>query len=231
MEVSGIKRSGRFRRASAEGLSYYAGDIHGRDVALFVSGIGEERAYKTARAACRSLALKAYISVGLSAALSEGLKPGSLVVAESISSLADSKVFKSDERLLDLARLSLTGQAFFGGVATSRTVLTTAGSKKEAAVSSWALALDMETYGAARAVAGEGVPFLAVRAISDALGEELPVDFNRFIADGTLDWPRFLLHIVTHPGTIPGLIRLGKNSRLGAVNLAGAVERLLLKDD
>jgi adenosylhomocysteine nucleosidase len=254
VEISGIRRLGAFKR-TAGGLDrgsysgsdilakdlalnrprrtlshacYYKGDIHGRDVALFVSGIGAARAYETAKSACRALPLTAYISIGLSASLSADLKPGSLVVAESTASLSDGLVHRSDEKLLMLARKTLGGEASFGSVAVSSSVITYSKNKKEVALSCKALALDMETSGAARACGEEGVPFLAIRAISDALEEDLPVDFNLFVKDG-LDWPRFILHVVTHPGVIPGLIRLGKNSRVAARSLAGAVEKLVLE--
>lgn len=229
MEIDGLRRLGGLRRTPARGFGYYAGDIRGRDVAFFVSGVGEERAYQTARAACRALPIRAYLSVGLSASLSEDLEPGGLVVAESIASLANGMVYQSDERLLGLARESLEGRASFGLVAASREVLTTSEGKKKAAASCKALALDMETYGAARAVEEQGVPFMAIRAISDTLGEDLPVDFNRFLRGGTLDWPRFMAHVITHPVAIPGLIRLGRNSRMAVRNLTEAVAGVISK--
>jgi hypothetical protein len=53
------------------------------------------------------------------------------------------------------------------------------------------------------------------------------VDFNRFTSDGSMDWYRFIFHVMTHPRTVGPLMRLGKDSRLAAVRLAGAVEKVL----
>jgi len=230
VELSGIRGKGAFVKAASGDIKYFKGGIHGVDVALVVSGIGEDRAYRAAKAVCEALSPKAYVSVGLSAALSPALKPGDIVIGESTASLASGTRYDSDSQLLEKAREALgsCGICSFGPVIASPKVVVKSTEKKELASKYNAVALDMETAGAARAAMEAGVPFIAIRAISDTLDEDLPVDFNRFTRkDGGMCWPRFIAHVLTHPATIGPLMRLGRQSNLAAGNLAWAVERVV----
>jgi len=233
IEISDIRGLGFFEKARLDWLKYYRGDIRGMGVAIFVSGVGGARAYEAAKEVFRSLPVSAYISVGLSASLDPSLPPGHVVVGESVTPADEPGrwLIGSDARLVDIARGALSGQPWcrFGGLVSSGKVVSTAAEKREIARSSGCIALDMESYSAAKAASEAGVPFLAVRAISDALDFDLPVDFNRFTAYGKMDWPRFTLHVLAHPKTIPPLMRLGRNSRIAVKNMAEAVGRVLLK--
>lgn len=232
-KLDGFTKEGRGYDNSLGGISFMRGDIHGVDVALFVSGVGDARAYETAKTVCASLPIAAYVSVGLSAALRPGLMAGDVVVGESTTSLAskEGQVYISDEALLKLAAAALKDarKVSFGPLLATPKVAVTSAEKKGLALAGGFVALDMESAGAARAASEAGVPFIAIRAISDTLEEDLPVDFNRFMKEGGMDWPRFIAHVITHPGVIPGLMRLGRNSRLAATNFAKAVEKVVLK--
>ncbi len=92
------------------------------------------------------------------------------------------------------------------------------------------LCVEMETAGLARVAEEHGIPWAAVRAVSDTSEEGLPLDFNRLRgANGDLPVSRVALAAVTHPWSIPGLIRLGKNSSAAAdalaIFLAGWIRR------
>jgi len=240
MEAAGLVRAGGFGKiaggcdigaaGSGEitgcGVGYYRGVVHGMDVALFISGIGEQRAYETARTACGFLPLRAYISAGLSGALTEGLKPGDVVAGTKTAS--GGREYHSERGLADAALEAFGGDGHvrFGNLYAASRVLARADEKKALSLACGCAAVDMESAGAARAAQEAGVPFIAIRAISDSLDEDLPVDFNRFTKDGRLDYPRLIMHIITHPGTIGPLVRLGRNSQLAADNLANALLRL-----
>ncbi len=212
-------------------MIYKRGDIHGVDVALVVSGMGEGRAYAAARLAIAALRPSAYVSAGFSGALKEGIRAGELVIGESTISLARAGdvEYRCDAPLLKAA-LDSCGDCASGGLVTMPRTLVTAEEKRKAALSpspsTGPIAADMESAGAARAAHEAGVPFIAIRAITDAFDEDMPVDFNRFIEDGRLCYPRFIMHVIAHPGALPGLIRLGRNSRLAARNLGEVVSRL-----
>lgn len=73
-----------------------------------------------------------------------------------------------------------------------------------------------------------GLPSATLRVISDEAGTDLPVDFNQLVdADQQLRLTRLVAHLLTHPGTLPGLLRLQKNCALASRRLAGALERIL----
>lgn len=231
MESAGLIRLGVFARAHTDGVHYMNGGVHGMDTAVFVSGVGEELAYRTARAACRVLAVRAYISIGLSGSLSPELGPGDVVVAERVKTASSGGYgeYRSDPEILELVSGSFSEEERprIGPLLATERVVVLSKDKRKFADAYDCLAVDMESAGAARAAKKAGVPFIAIRAISDALDEDLPVDFNRFTVDGRLDWPCFAFYVATHPATISPLIKLGKNSRHAVENLTAVLGKVL----
>ncbi|MBT1070643.1 phosphorylase family protein [Pelotalea chapellei] len=88
--------------------------------------------------------------------------------------------------------------------------------------------VEMETAAVARVAAGNGIPFLGIRAISDAWDEELSFSINEFCDDTMRIRPaKVLATILKRPSIIPQLIRLARNSKAAAASLGKAMERLL----
>ena len=223
-ELKHIRALGRFSKVSKGGIHFEQGVIRGMDVALVVSGAGDARAYSAAREAVRSLSPTAYISVGLSGGLAGGLKPGEVVLGES-TGFATGKRYQADKAVLD--RVIAAVACRVGPLLASERVIVTAAQKRAAGAATMCMAVDMETCGAARAASEAGVPFLAIRAISDTVDEDLPVDFNRFMKDGGMDWARFIPFMVTHPGVLPKLLSLGRKSAAASRSLAVAFSGIL----
>jgi adenosylhomocysteine nucleosidase len=218
-EIEGIRKRGNFHPA---GRGYFEGEIGGSPAVLAVSGMGEERAYDTAR---NLLSLypnaRAYVSVGLSAALVPELSPGDIVGAsEIVAAASPENSLPCDPGLINaLSKIRCRTGRFF---AATKTVITSS-EKKEIARASAAIALDMESGGAARANIEAGIPFISIRAISDGLDEDLPVDFNLLMHEGKMRWGRFIFYFMTHPAKIVPLMRLGRNSRLARERLGYAI--------
>jgi adenosylhomocysteine nucleosidase len=80
-----------------------------------------------------------------------------------------------------------------------------------------AVGLDMESAALAIAARRSQVPFMILRTVSDLLDEDLPLDFNLFLRPS--DWPRGISTILMAPGTLWGLRRLHRQSRLAAARL------------
>ena len=76
-----------------------------------------------------------------------------------------------------------------------------------------ARAVDMETHVAARVAARHGLPFAAIRTISDSAHETLPpaalVGMN---ADGSMALGKVLASLARRPAQLPALIRTGRNA-------------------
>ena len=88
-------------------------------------------------------------------------------------------------------------------------------------------AVDLESAALARAAGAAGVPFLALRAVTDTTRHRLP-DFERMAgASGGLSPGRVAAHVVVHPLDLPRLLRLGPAAARAGRALAHGLERLL----
>jgi adenosylhomocysteine nucleosidase len=86
----------------------------------------------------------------------------------------------------------------------------------------------METAGAAQIAEERGVPWLALRAVTDGIADALPFDFDAYTdAEGNVNRNQIVLAALTRPWKIPALIQLGGRSARAARNLATFLETLL----
>ncbi len=87
--------------------------------------------------------------------------------------------------------------------------------------------VDMEAAVVARLAAERGLPFRALKVVSDESAEALP-DFNRFIdANGAFREAAFAGYLALHPWLIPNAIRMGRASAQGSQAMAEALRRVL----
>jgi adenosylhomocysteine nucleosidase len=184
--------------------------------------MGQKRAGTAAEAVLREWRPDLLVMAGVAGALAPDLSMADVIVADGIvaghelhsPSLVPSVSTRSHHtgRLLSLDR-----------------VLVTADDKRVALAallhSSAPLAVEMETAAVAQVAACHGVPWAAIRAVSDTADESLPLDFNRLRSpDGDLPTARVALAALSSPTAIPGLIRLGKNTGLAAEAVARFLE-------
>jgi adenosylhomocysteine nucleosidase len=88
--------------------------------------------------------------------------------------------------------------------------------KKRLASTYSAALVDMEAAAIARLAQMRGLPFYAIKGVSDALDDDLP-DFNRFLSPaGQLQPVRLALWALLRPKYWPALIRMGENSKKAA---------------
>lgn len=94
-------------------------------------------------------------------------------------------------------------------------------SEKRRLTSAYQAALvDMEAAAIARLAAMRGIPFYAIKGVSDGLNERLP-DFNRFLTPtGQFQLARFTLFAILRPWYWPALIRMGENSKRASQSIA-----------
>ncbi|HEY9233277.1 MAG TPA: hypothetical protein VIS78_14085, partial [Blastocatellia bacterium] len=72
------------------------------------------------------------------------------------------------------------------------------------------------------------MPYLIVRAISDAFNEDLPVDFNRCRdRDGRVSPRKVVQAALARPRAFKGLMALSRRADLCAGNLAAFIRQLL----
>jgi adenosylhomocysteine nucleosidase len=92
-------------------------------------------------------------------------------------------------------------------------------------ISQGVIAVDMETGSVAAVCAARGVPWSAVRAISDRAedGDEEMVKLAN--SDGSPNGPAIARYFAKHPGRIPYMLKVGKGAMLAAKNAATAAAR------
>jgi adenosylhomocysteine nucleosidase len=103
--------------------------------------------------------------------------------------------------------------------------------KRRLASTYQAALVDMEAAAIARLAQMRGIPFYAIKGVSDALGANLP-DFNRFIGpEGKFRTGRFALYSLARPWYWPSLIQMGENSKKASQSIAEALLAFLQIDE
>ncbi|MEO8327578.1 MAG: hypothetical protein ABI618_17130, partial [Nitrospirota bacterium] len=112
-----------------------------------------------------------------------------------------------------------------GRFVTMDRVLTQASQKRIVGERTGAVAVDMESGAIGQVATQYGIPFLIVRAISDGINEDLPVDFNMFLKP--FGWVRGVGQVLSTPRCWKGFFRLYRNSRQAGIQLSRFFENFL----
>jgi len=153
-------------RSGSPSLPVIAGWLEKREVVVFHTGMGpvsaRDQLQQFWRAHCGSR-MDCVIGAGFAGGLEPTLPAGTLILAENYP------------EWLGVALTILGKRVQVGLLASVPIVLETPEAKAECACKTGALAVDMESATLAAFFREKGVPFLALRAISDAAHEPLPV--------------------------------------------------------
>jgi adenosylhomocysteine nucleosidase len=193
------------------------------DYAIAVcSGIGPEAARAAAEAIIAQHSPDLLISAGVAGSLVPELHVGETIFPTTVIDTQDGS---RHETAIHDAPLGKTPLA--------RTVLASypeiagAAQKQQLTKSYGAHAVDMEAAAVARAAQVHGLPFLAIKAISDELDFELP-DMSRFIRGGQFQTARFLLYVAIRPWLWLRVFRLARNTRIASENLCAWLRESVL---
>lgn len=164
------------------------------------------------------------ISSGLAGGLKAGLKCGEIVAARSVGNTKDTRKVHSRKRLLELAEES--GAKVVDVFMTSSQVVSQSQFKKAMGV--FADVVEMESFHILNMTTGPQVAAVAVRAISDEVDQDLPLDFGKAVAsDGRLSMRQLAIQIGKQPHKIPALVKFGRNSERAAVSLADFLDKYI----
>jgi adenosylhomocysteine nucleosidase len=193
------------------------------EITVLLTGIGGQSAAN----AMLSIPLEIHdicISSGLAGSLEGALEPGNVVVARTAETLDQSCKASSDGGLVDIAVAS--GAKSVNVSLTSEKIVATAEEKEE--LSRKGSIVEMETTHILAAAMQRHVPCVAVRAISDAADEDLPVDFARILdSHGHLKMGGLLKEVGLSPYRIPLLLQFGRQSRAAGKSLADFLDRYI----
>jgi nucleoside phosphorylase len=184
----------------------------GPGVRVIATGMGTGPAERTTTEAIAQ-GVTAAISVGFCGALDPSLERGDVVVPEAVHDAATGDTWECDA--------SLTS-----GAGPRRGVLVTAPGVvgDPAARSALAgLAVDMESAGTARACARAGIPFAAIRAVTDRAGDVLPHLDGVVDERGVAHPMRVLAQVARHPSQLGAWMALGRGARAAGRGLTPAV--------
>lgn len=158
------------------------------------------------------------LSFGLCGGLDPALRPGDLLLAETVLLPDGTRLPTSAPHRHRLrARLETAGIRSVGGtLAGSDGPVATAEAKRAHFAQTGACAVDMESHGVAGAAQAAGVPMLVLRAVADPAARTLPRAALAVVGpDGRLRVFRALATMYVRPWEGPALVRLAYEARLG----------------
>lgn len=202
----------------------------GRQLISLVSGEGPQKAGKSLKAFLDWQPVRLVLNVGLAGALSERLRPADLIVANRIQYGTTPLI--STELAAQAAQLRPpSGHLYLGTFLTVPEVACTAAEKRRLAsqlAEGEIGCVEMESGCLAGICAERGIPFLAVRSISDLATEDLPFDFNLCRdKEGGLDQRKIMRMAMLRPCSWLQLWQLFRRSRQAARQLAWFVSQYL----
>jgi nucleoside phosphorylase len=209
--------------SAREGAESIRGEIHGRPVGVFHTGVGEKSCRAHIENFLHQQQFKYLISAGFAGALDEELQIGDLLLSENFSS---PELLASP--LLDIANDGL----FLGKLVTVPRIIDSKSERNRWAAEGGAEAVDMETEFIAAACAAHRVPILSLRVMSDTPSEPFPappeVLFD--LEKQKTNLARLALYLVTHPGALMRLNIFRQRVALARRSLTSALDKLLRVD-
>lgn len=154
-----------------------AGTLDGRRVALVVTGMGEAAARRGTEALLAGHGPACVVSAGYSGGLRPGMELGDIVLADRITDR------QGQELPVDLpidAESARQPRLHIGRLLTSQRLVCLPEQKQTLGREHDALAVDMESWFVAETCRNAGVPFLAVRIISDDVDQQLPDFLDKY---------------------------------------------------
>jgi nucleoside phosphorylase len=224
----------KFRETTWGKADVFVAEISGIDVAVLLTGVGQ----RPARLALSKIAwgesgtLEYCISSGLAGGLRPEYSIAQVVASREIASEGvrdrngDPEVTSSSASLVSFA--SECGATVVNRFYSAERAIGRPDEKKHLGKN--ADAVEMESFEILAAATDAGVPAVAVRAISDISDEPLPLDMNEVFNDeGQLSIPRVVGQVALHPQAVPGLVRLGQQSKKAAESLAQFLDRYIAR--
>jgi adenosylhomocysteine nucleosidase len=157
------------------------------------------------------------ISSGLAGALDSDHSIGNVLVARNVKRSDTGQIIRSTAMLVTAA--VECGAASVEAFVTNGGIVGEARSKR--ALGALGDAVEMESYHVLMAAGAAGVPCVAIRAVSDTVDQDLPLDFAQVVdRGGRVRWAKMMSELGRHPGRIPALVKFGNNSRTAATKLA-----------
>ncbi len=197
---------------------------------LLTSGMGSTRAANATRALIEAASPQLLVSVGIAGAVNADLQIGDVVNSTNTCFLEKSELAGPLQPLAQLSQMAWQAAQFIlksgGADLYTGTSITTRGVQfvPQEPGQFPNPVLEMETSGISGVAAEKGLPLLSLRSISDGPRAPIPFDLGKMMDEkDNLRKGEIIKTIFGHPRMLPGLVRLGRNSRKAADNAAIAL--------
>jgi adenosylhomocysteine nucleosidase len=182
---------------------------------ILITGIGRNNAEKSVREFLATHSPELVLTCGFAGGLNPDLKPGDVVFeVQSPESKVQSQLIAAGAKP---ARFFCADR-----------IATTVAEKKKLRAETGADAVEMESAAIHAICRERGIPCATVRVISDTANEDFPLDFNQLSKpDKSLDYGKLAWAIARSPGTIGALLKLQKQTRFAAEQLASVLEKIV----
>jgi adenosylhomocysteine nucleosidase len=216
----------RFERVPVDSWDQnYTTAIGAAEVRVVLTGAGR---FATQRALTHAFddAPDLCIVSGLSGGLKSFYAPGDVLVARTVADVAGTRLIQCDQEFVKRA-VTMGGKAVDRFLVSDHVVST---AEEKGALGAAGDAVDMESLYVLAAARQHGVRAIAIRAISDASGSSLPLDFDRVFSErGEVSVPKVIGQLVRRPGGLPGFLRLANDSERAASRLVRLLDAYLQK--
>ena len=221
----------KFRPGKWGEVNVYRAEVGFAEVGVVLTGAGPRQAHSEGAKVLGSdpESINLCVSSGLAGALKSQYQIGQILAARSVRTEAEltdpsSNPLASSAPLLSFAEEcgATVVEQFYSAVR----VVGRAEEKRH--LGEHSDAVEMESFEILLESAAYGIPAIAIRAISDTVDDNLPLDMNRIFTDeGQVSIPRVLGQVALHPASVPDLVRLGQNSKAAAESLAAYLDKFV----
>ena len=194
-----------------------------------VSGVSAARAYEAALMLAREQP-SVLVSFGIAGALTGNLRPGDIVLANSVSTSSGRSIpTSSAPREIMSTAANAEGLALaVGPILGVEHVVAHPAEKYRLSEETSALGVDMESYEVARVAQEYGLPFAVLRAIADPADLSIPKFALQAVSrSGRIDPWAATRGLLGHPREIRLLIRLGRANMAAHKSLRRAAQVLI----
>jgi len=233
-EFAPWRRRHRFSDVSADDLRTFQAVMSGVDATVLLTGIGNDRS----GSAMLGLQMNSFVagrgfdicvSSGLAGSLRANYQAGDIVAARQVRTNFIHGDLGKDTISCDaelVASAEMFGARTVASFYTADHIVTK--SIEKASLGTLADVVEMESFSVIKEAYAWGTRGIAVRAISDTSTEDLPIDFNLAVTNkGDMSLARMAGQVMRSPGSVPSLVKFGRQSHLAAKALADFLDAFI----